>query len=201
MARYRRIARSELPADTVKLARYLIGKTVVHDSSAGRASGRIVETEAYVVGDEAAHSYRGLTHRNRSLFLERGHAYVYFVYGMWFSLNVSGEAEGVGAGVLIRALEPIEGIPLMEDRRPRASLHRLMSGPGCVATTMEIGLVHDGLDLCGKGPLWLAAPVKPERIFTIGQSTRIGLTKETHRPLRFYERGNPSVSGPKRLSS
>src|SRR5277367_5301800 len=113
MPRYRRLARSDLPVDTVSLARYLIGKTVVHDSPKGRVSGRIVETEAYLVGDEAAHSYRGPTRRNRSLFLEHGHAYVYFVYGKWFSLNVSGENEGVGAGVLTRALEPIEGVPVM----------------------------------------------------------------------------------------
>jgi DNA-3-methyladenine glycosylase len=200
MPRYRRIPRSDLPADTVSLAQYLLGKTVVHDSSKGRSSGLIVETEAYVVDDEAAHSFRGLTRRNRSLFLERGHAYVYFIYGKWFSLNVCAEIEGVGAGVLIRALEPIEGVPLMKKRRPNAPTHRLMSGPGCVATALEIDLVHDGLDLCGKGPLWLAESVKPERQITIGQSTRIGLTKEAHRPLRFYERGNPSVSGPKRLS-
>jgi DNA-3-methyladenine glycosylase len=186
--------------DTVSLARFLIGKTVVHDSPSGRASGRIVETEAYLVGDEAAHSFRGPTRRNRSLFLEHGHAYVYFIYGKWFSLNVSGENEGVGAGVLIRALEPIEGMTLMESRRPKAPLHRIMSGPGCVATALEIDLVHDGIDLCGKGPLWLAAPIKPERRIAIGQSTRIGLTKQAHRPLRFYERGNPSVSGPKNLT-
>jgi DNA-3-methyladenine glycosylase len=200
MPRYRRINRSDLPVDTVSLARFLIGKTVVHDSPRGRASGRIVETEAYLVGDEAAHSFRGLTRRNRSLFLEHGHAYVYFIYGKWFSLNVSGENEGVGAGVLIRALEPIEGVPFMEARRPKAPLHRLMSGPGCVATALEVDLVHDGIDLCGKGPLWLAAPLKPERRIAIGRSTRIGLTKQAHRPLRFYERGNPSVSGPKKLS-
>jgi DNA-3-methyladenine glycosylase len=201
MARYRRIARSDLPSDTVKLARFLIGKTVVHDAPEGRVSGRIVETEAYVVGDAAAHSFRGPTRRNRSLFLERGHAYVYFIYGMWYSLNVSAETEGVGAGVLIRAMEPIEGISVMEPRRPLARLHRLMSGPGCVATAMGIDLSLDGLDLCAKGRLWLAAPVKPGRRFTIGKSTRIGLTKEAHRTLRFYERGNPSVSGPRRLSS
>jgi DNA-3-methyladenine glycosylase len=199
MARHRRISRAELPVDTVELARFLIGKTVVHDSPAGRTSGRIVETEAYVVGDAAAHSFRGPTRRNRSLFLERGHAYVYFIYGMWFSLNVCGEAEGVGAGVLIRALEPIEGVPLMKARRPRAPVHRLMAGPGCVATALGIDLFHDGLDLCRDGPLWLAAPVKTGRKVAIGQSTRIGLTKEAHRPLRFYERGNPSVSGPKKL--
>src|ERR1700688_1583755 len=98
MIRIRRLRRSELPIDTATLARYLIGKTLVHETSQGRMSGRIVETEAYVVGDAAAHSFIGKTKRNQSLFLERGHAYVYFIYGNWYSINVSGEAEGVGAG-------------------------------------------------------------------------------------------------------
>ncbi|TJX39128.1 MAG: 3-methyladenine DNA glycosylase, partial [Mesorhizobium sp.] len=94
------LAREELPDDTAALARYLIGKV----------SGRIVETEAYVAGDAAGHGFRGMTPRNRSLFLERGHAYVYLAYGISFMLNVSSEAQGTGTGVLIRALEPLEGI-------------------------------------------------------------------------------------------
>src|SRR5580700_11910217 len=104
----RHLSRDELPIATVRLARFLIGKTLVHDLPGARLAGRIVETEAYVVGDAAAHSYRGMTARNRSLFLERGHAYVYFCYGCWFMLNVSAETKGVGAGVLFRALEPLE---------------------------------------------------------------------------------------------
>ena len=98
--------------DTVKLARYLIGKVVVHDVAAGRLSGRIVETEAYPIGDPAGHAFRGKTPRNSSLFLGRGHAYVYFVYGSSFMLNVTSEVRGVGGGVLLRALEPLEGIEL-----------------------------------------------------------------------------------------
>ena len=105
--RTRRLRRAELPIDTVDLARYLIGKVLVRDLAEGRTSGRIVETEAYVVGDAAAHAFRGLSARNRSLFLERGHAYVYFIYGTSYCLNVSGETTGIGAGVLIRALEPL----------------------------------------------------------------------------------------------
>ena len=98
------------------LARYLIGRILVHDSEEGRTSGRIVETEAYVVGDSSGHAFRG-DPRNRSLFLERGHAYVYFIYGCWFSLNVSSEQAGTGAGVLLRAVEPLEGLALMAERR------------------------------------------------------------------------------------
>ncbi len=197
--RLRRLRRPELPVDTTALARYLIGKVLVHDSREGRMSGRIVETEAYVAGDAAAHSHRGLTPRNRSLFLEHGHAYVYFVYGCWFSVNVSGEAEGIGGGVLLRALEPLAGIELMRRRRPGAALHRLAAGPGCLATALGIDRRFDGLDLCAPGRLWLGIPVRGTGPISVGSSVRIGLTKEAHRMLRFYERGNASVSGPKRL--
>src|SRR5580692_6539350 len=156
----RNLRRSELPADTARLARYLIGKTLVHESPDGVLSGRIVETEAYLEGDAAAHSFRGPTPRNRSMYLRRGHAYVYFIYGFWHCLNVSGGAEGEGAAVLLRALEPVEGIDLMRARRPGARLHRLAAGPGCLATALGIDREFDGMDLCGDGPLRLAAPLR-----------------------------------------
>jgi DNA-3-methyladenine glycosylase len=196
--KYRRLQRSELPADTVDLARYLIGKTLVHDLESGRRSGHIVETEAYLVGDAAAHSYRGMTPRNRSLFLERGHAYVYFTYGCWFMLNMSSESEGVGAGVLFRALEPLESPEVIPADKRRFDLAR---GPGRLARWMQIDRRHDGLDLTGaassSGPLWLGSAVGPTG--EIGQSVRIGISREAHRVLRFYERGSPFVSGPKSL--
>src|SRR4029077_20823090 len=100
----------ELPVNTVELARYLIGKTVVRELQRSRLAGRIVEAEAYPIGDTAAHHFRGPTPRNRSMFLERGHAYVSFTYGSSYMLNVSSEMAGVGGGVLLRALEPLEGI-------------------------------------------------------------------------------------------
>src|SRR5579863_65629 len=106
----RRLRRAELPVDTVELARFLIGKVVVHDTGGGRLSGRIVETEAYPVGDSASHAFRGETAHNHSMFLARGHAHVYFTYGSSFMLNVTSEVKGIGAGVLLRALEPIDGI-------------------------------------------------------------------------------------------
>jgi 3-methyladenine DNA glycosylase Mpg len=115
--RLRRLRRAELPDDTIALARFLIGKVVVHDVGGERLSGRIVETEAYPVGDAAGHAFRGQTRRNASLFLRRGHAYVYFAYGSCFMLNVSSERAGVGAGVLLRAVEPLDGIDTMQRAR------------------------------------------------------------------------------------
>jgi DNA-3-methyladenine glycosylase len=193
----RRLRRSELPANTVKLARFLIGKILVHDLPQGRLSGRIVETEAYPIGDAAGHAFRGETPSIRSLFLEYGHSYVYFTYGSSFMMNVSSEKAGVGAGVLLRALEPLEGIELMERHRGTQRLVDLTRGPGRLANAMEIDKRCDGVDLCAAGPLWLGVSIP--RAGSIGTSARIGITREVHRLLRFYERGNPFVSGPKRL--
>jgi len=199
----RRLRRSELPLNTEALARFLIGKTLVHDLLRGRPNdrltGRIVETEAYVTGDAAAHSFRGQTPRNRSLFLERGHAYVYFTYGNHFMLNVSGGREGIGEGVLLRAAEPLEGIEQMMHRRGTRNIHDLARGPGRLAEAFRIDKRLDGVDLCARGPLWLGTAAR--RSGPIGTSVRIGITKEIHRPLRFYERGSLFVSGLKRLRS
>ena len=193
----RRLRHIDLPADTTALARYLIGKSLVHEHLSQRLVGRIVETEAYVVGDAAGHAFRGETPRNRSLFLQRGHAYVYFVYGCWFALNVSAETSGVGAGVLLRALEPIEGMAQMQLHRGTEKLLDLARGPGRLATAMGIDRRFDGVDLCRKGPLWLGDELRP--VGAIGQSVRIGLTREIHRKLRFFEYDNAFVSGPRRL--
>ena len=191
------LARAELPIDTVALARYLIGTVLVRALPEGATSGRIVETEAYVVGDAAGHAYRGMTPRNRSLFLERGHAYVYLAYGISYMLNVSSEMPGIGAGVLIRALEPLEGIPIMRRNRGVERLRDLARGPGRLAAALRIDRCLDGLDLCRAGPLWLGrgdhAPGE------IGQSVRIGISRDAHRILRFYLRGSPFVSGPRSL--
>ena len=193
----RRLRLSQLPHDTVTLARFLIGKTLVRDAPEGRTSGRIVECEAYVHGDAAGHAYVGETNRNRSLFQRRGHAYVYFIYGMHYCVNVSAETPGVGAGVLLRALEPLEGVEIMRERRGVHRFNDLARGPGRLAEAMAIDRSLDGLDLCKSGPLWLATEARrPGRIAT---SVRIGISKETHRPLRFYEAGNPHVSGPRAL--
>ena len=195
----RLLARADLPTDTTALARHLLGKRLVRELPEGLASGRIVETEAYVVGDAAGHAFRGVTPRNRSLFLERGHAYVYFAYGTSYMLNVSAEPPGIGAGVLIRALEPLQGIPLMRENRGIERLRDLARGPGRLAAALRIDRTLDGLDLCLKGPLWLGRDdhVPGE----IGASTRIGLSREISRPLRFYVRNSPFVSGPRSLNA
>ena len=193
----RRLRRSELPANTLKLARYLIGKTLVHDSPKGRMSGRIVETEAYPVGDAAGHAFGGETPSRRSLFLERGRCYVYFTYGSCFMVNVSSEKATVGAGVLIRGLEPLEGISLMEQHRGTRQLADLTRGPGRLAKAMDVDKRFDGVDLCGESALWLGAALK--RTGEVGISIRIGITREVDQLYRVYEKGNPVVSGLKRL--
>ena len=193
-----RLTRAALPTDTVALARFLIGAVVVHDLAEGRLAARIVETEAYLPDDAASHTFRGETKRNRPMFGERGHAYVYLNYGVFWLFNVSSEAPGIGAGVLVRAVEPLLGTALMEARRPGKSGPALTNGPGKLTLAMGIGPQHTGLDLCTRGALFLAAPVAPPG--EIGVSTRIGLTKDAHRPLRFFERGTPFLSGPKQLN-
>ena len=197
------LARSALPVDTAALARFLIGKLLVRELPEGAAIGRIVETEAYVVGDAAGHAYGGMTPRNRSLFLERGHAYVYLAYGVSFMLNVSSEASGTGAGVLIRALEPVEGVSIMRQNRGVERLRDLARGPGRLAQALRIDRSLDGLDLCQEGPLWLgrddrgASEIGENKI---GESVRIGISRDADRTLRFYVRGSPFVSGPGALN-
>jgi len=193
-----RLARASLPVDTADLARYLIGKTIVRNVGRNRISGRIVETEAYPPGDSSGHAYRGQTASNRSLFLGAGFAYVYLIYGTSYLLNVTAEEPGVGAGVLLRALEPLEGISQMERLRKTDRLMDLARGPGRLAVALRIDQRLDGIDLCADGPLWLGAAVR--KTAPIGTTVRIGITREVTRRLRFFEAGNPFVSGPKTLT-
>jgi DNA-3-methyladenine glycosylase len=195
--RLRRLRRAELPANTIALARFLIGKIVVHDAVGGRLSGRIVEAEAYPPGDPASHAFRGRTPRNDPMFLRRGHAYVYFTYGSSFMLNVVSEEHGIGAGVLLRAVEPLEGIAIMQRLRGVVRLHDLTRGPGRLAQALAIDFRQNGLDLCGRSPLWLGT-LRDDGA-RIGRALRIGISRNVDRAWRFYERGNPFVSGPKHL--
>ncbi len=193
------ITRAELPTEAVALARWLLGTIVMRRLPDGLASGRIVETEAYLESDPGCHAYTSRTLRNASLFLPPGHAYVYRAYGTSWMLNVSAEAEGIGAGVLLRALEPLDGLPLMQRRRCGASSGRdLARGPGRLAAALDVDRSLDGIDLCADDRLWLASG--GQRPDEIGESVRIGISRGAERVLRFYWRGSPYVSGPRWLS-
>ena len=182
----------------MELARYLIGKTLVHDLPTARLSGVIIETEAYPPGDAAGHAFRGRTRGNQSLFLGPGYCYVYFTYGSSFMVNVTSEEPGIGAGVLLRALEPLEGIEIMQRFRKTTRIRDLTRGPGRLAQALHVDKRYDGVDLCAGEALWLGTAAR--RVDPICSSTRIGLTREVDRKRRFFESGNPYVSGPKSLS-
>ena len=192
------LARAKLPVDTARLARFLIGKMLVRELPEGVAGGRIVETEAYSIGDPAGHAYRGMTPGNRSLFLERGHAHVYLSYGTSWMMNVSSEKVGVGAGILIRAIEPTIGIAIMKRNRSTQQVRDLARGPGRLCAALEIDRRFDGIDLCQEGPLWLGSDGRAAG--EIGQSKRIGITQAADSLLRFYVRGNRFVSGTQALN-
>jgi len=173
----RPLPRSFYARPTVEVARDLLGKIILH----GEASGRIVETEAYLgIDDAAAHTARGITDRTRVIFGPPGHAYVYLIYGMHECLNLVAEPEGVAGCVLIRAIEPVSGIA------------GATNGPGKLTQALGITRRHNGCDVT-RGPIVVSALPKVEP-FEIGVSKRIGITKSADLPLRFYVKGNPFVS-------
>lgn len=196
--KYARIAHGDLPVETVELAKSLIGCALVRDCPDGRAAGRIVEVEAYVPDDPASHAFRGKTRRNASMFLPPHRAYVYRIYGTSMCINVTSESEETGAAVLIRALEPLEGFAAMEERRGTTRVRDLCRGPGRLCQALDIDLRFDAADLLAGEGLWIAkiSGSRPR----VRSSVRIGITRAAGLPLRFYERDNPFVSGPKWLS-
>jgi DNA-3-methyladenine glycosylase len=184
------LRRSFYERDTVTVARDLLGKFLVH----GRTSGLIVETEAYVGGDDlASHSAHGITNRTRVIFGPPGHAYVYFIYGMYECLNLVAEPPGTPGCVLIRAVEPLTGISAMKKRRPKArSIEKLASGPGNLTRAFSITRADNGVDVT-RGSLivreWKKAPA-----IEIKVTPRIGIRHCADWPLRFVVAGNPAVS-------
>ena len=176
---------------TVAVARGLLGKVLVH----GPAAGIIVETEAYPGRDDlASHSARGITDRTRVIFGPPGHAYVYFIYGMYECLNLVAEADGQPGCVLLRALEPVAGLEIMRQRRPAArKAEDLASGPGKLTLAMGITRAQNGADVT-RGALVVREPAKPRRV-EIAVTPRIGIRQCADWPLRFLIRGNPYVSG------
>jgi DNA-3-methyladenine glycosylase len=185
------LKRSYYARDSVAVARGLLGKVLVH----GDTAGIVVETEAYPGGDDlASHSARGLTPRTRVIFGPPGHAYVYFIYGMYECLNLVAEPDGVAGCVLLRALEPVAGLERMRERRPRARrLEDLASGPGRLTKAMGITRALNGVDVT-HGSLVVREPADARPI-QIAVTRRIGIRHCADRPLRFLIPDNPFVSG------
>lgn len=184
--------------DTVTVAKDLLGCLLVHQEEATTA-GWIVEVEAYLRDDPAAHSYRGETKRNSVMFGPPGHAYVYLIYGLHTCVNIVTGQEGAGEAILVRALEPAIGIDLMQARRGMSDLASLASGPGKLTQALGITMDLNGTSLYD-GPLQVRSPDsllgrRPEGFpGEIVQTTRIGITKAADLPLRFYLKGSRYVS-------
>jgi DNA-3-methyladenine glycosylase len=177
----------------LEVAPDLIGCVVAH----GPCSGVIVEAEAYHQSEPAAHSYGGVTARSAKLFGPPGSAYVYRSYGIHACLNAVCEPEGVGAAVLIRALEPLDGIELMRERRGGLRDEDLCSGPGKLTQALSIGLDLNGTSLLGDGPITLDPRPVDRTAPNVLTGTRIGITKAADLPWRFAAADSPYVSHPR----
>ncbi|HEX7830790.1 MAG TPA: DNA-3-methyladenine glycosylase [Thermoanaerobaculia bacterium] len=196
----RKLPRSFYLGDTVDIARALLGCVLYRRLDEGPLlAARIVETEAYLgANDAASHARRGLrSERNASMYLEGGHAYVYFTYGMHFCLNVVTQESDLAEAVLLRAAEPVKGIESMRERRPKARKdHELMNGPGKICMALDIDRKLDGESLRGD-TLWLAPRDIELGDDDIAVSPRIGIDNSGDAaawPLRFFVRGNRNVS-------
>jgi DNA-3-methyladenine glycosylase len=174
-----------------EVARDLVGCIVRH----GETAGRIVETESYHESEPACHAYVGLTARTNTLFGPPGHAYVYRSYGIHALLNAVAEPEGSGAAVLIRALEPLEGIDLMRARRGLERVEDLCSGPGKLTQALGIGLELNGSSL-DEGPIEVLAPASPAPAPRLVRGERVGITKAAELPWRFCDADSRHVSRP-----
>ena len=179
--------------DTITVAKNLLGKILQIDSAEGTTSGIIVETEAYLHNDPAAHSFKGPNLKNASLFKPAGTAYIYFTYGMYYCFNVATNQEGVGEGVLIRAVEPLAGVELMKKRRGIDDLHNLANGPAKLVIALGIKKEMNGTPI-GERIKILDQNLNKKDKLEIVETTRIGISKAKEEKLRFYIKNNPFVS-------
>ncbi len=183
---------------TIDVAQDLLGCCLVHEEGGTTTAGKIVETEAYLSGDPAAHSFIGKTKRNAVLFGPVGHSYVYLIYGMHYCVNVVTGEEGSGEAVLIRALEPLQGIPIMKRRRGTEALIQLCSGPGKLTAAMGITRKCNGASFMDSPLRIRSRDCVPDReeIHHAGivRTTRVGIVKAAERPLRFYLKDSPFIS-------
>ena len=192
----RRLERGFFAGPTLAVARALLGCVLVAEGAEGRASGRIVETEGYLGPDDpASHAARLRTGRVEAMWGAPGIAYVYRSYGLHAMLNVVTEPAGMTGAVLIRALEPVDGIELMRRRRGVEAVRLLCAGPGRLCQALGIGLADHGLDLVTSGRLWIERGVAPA---TVSAGGRIGVSRGGEEPWRFFETGSRFVSAHRR---
>ncbi len=188
------LPRSFYRRDPAVVARDLVGRLLVRELDGVRLAGRIVEAEAYGRGDPASHSYRGQTKRNRTMFGEAGRAYVYVSYGIHHCLNAVTLPE---TAVLIRALEPVEGLEAMAERRGVEDVRLLCAGPGRLCRALGIDPRLDGHDLTTGRALWIAAGEPPAGVVA---TARVAVTRAAERPWRFVEEGSRFASRPVRAA-
>jgi len=185
--------------NTLTVAKQLLGKLLVRELPEGKVAGKIVEVEAYRGSDDpASHAYKGKTQRNQIMFGEGGYAYIYFIYGKHFCLNVTTEKVGVPGAVLIRAVEPVYGIEIMKRKRRTENVKSLTNGPGKLTQAMDITVELNGWDLTRGEKLYICDldVVEP---FEVVSSGRIGVKAGADKPWRFFIKGNLFVS--KRIGS
>lgn len=177
----------------------LLGHWLVRRTRRGFCGGAIVETEAYLVNDPACHGFVGETQRNRAMYGEPGHSYVYLIYGNHFCFNAVCQPKGVAEAVLIRAVEATFGETIMKENRPVAEIRDLTNGPGKLCAALDVDREQDGVDICdAASPLFIAKNptlelFRKERGPMVS-TTRIGITKAADLPLRFYLHGSPFIS-------
>jgi len=194
MKRLETLKREFYAENSVKVAEKLLGKLLVRELPEGTLIGKIVEVEAYGGRDDpASHAYRGKTPRNQVMFGKPGLAYIYFTYGMHYCLNVKAEREGVPGAVLIRALEPIEGIEIMKKNRGVEKITELTSGPAKLTKAMRITTELNGWDLTLGKKLFICKPPREEKLEMVA-APRIGIKAGTERLWRFYIKNNAFVS-------
>lgn len=192
----KRLERRFYARPTIALAKSLLGRVLVRESDRGVVAGRVVEVEAYCgEEDPGSHAFRGRTARNSVMFGPPGHLYVYFTYGMHFCMNIVAEKEGVPGAVLLRAVEPVEGLDVMAERRGVSDPRLLARGPGRLCQAFGVAREENGLDLV-MGPVWLEGRARLSG--PILASPRIGLRPGMGQPWRFFEEG-PWISGPRRV--
>lgn len=178
---------------TEDIAKRLIGMRLISNSGGPRTAGVIVETEAYLRDDPACHASRGRTKRNESMFLSPGHSYVYLIYGLYYCFNVVTAPHGIGEAVLIRAIEPTDGIEAMSLRRNNAKIGSIANGPGKLCQAMGIDKSLDGRPLWESNLLYIEDGAC-SRKYGIASSERVGISSGKDLLLRYFLEGSPYVS-------